>query len=127
MKKPFLTASKKNLLSAIVFTLLTLVSFFNLKTLWKTGLICMALAITFFGLYVKCKKKEQEMDKIMEEMSDFLTEDDEEGINSKKETKKLSTKENNKRMKAEYDSYISKINAELDFDIEDEDDEDGEE
>lgn len=123
MRKPILTASKQNLISTIMFAILAVICFINIKAMWKLCLICAFLSILNFALYIRHKKKEQELDMYMENFKDFLNEDE---TDNKKMMKPIVNKEKNIQ-KSEYDNYIKKINEELDFDIDEyEEDDDNE-
>lgn len=125
MKKPNLTQSRKNILWAIFFGVMAVICFINFRTMWKTGLISIAISVTFVYLYNVHKKKETELDKLMETMKDFLEEDDEEEeSNAKKLLKKVQNnrqllKEDNKEI---YENYIKQVNKDFDFDISEYDD-----
>ena len=120
MKKPIFTASKQNLISTIMFAFLSIICFINIKAMWKLCLICAFLSIINFALYISHKKKEQELDKFMENFKDFLNEEEA----GNKKAKKAIVNKDKKNQKTEYDNYIKKINEELDFDIDESEEDD---
>lgn len=124
--KPQRTRSSKNLKQAILYGIVGVLCLLRVQQLWLFSLLFFACMGASIWLYIRHKKKEEQLDNII---NGFDEEDEMEArkdFAARRNMKKFSLKERKQR-KAEYDKFLSDLDNELgnyddDYDYEESDD-----